>query len=407
MRTGLDIVKVSRISSILLNKRDSFYRRLFTEKEIEYIEEKAHNEKTVSGLFAAKEAVSKLLGTGIGKVSWKDIEIDHTIDYKPYIVPNEKLKNLLFELNVDSIELSISHEDEYAVAFAVGYKSRSKKAEPAIFIDDDIKKILPIRKLNSHKGTYGRVAIIGGSKGMTGAPYLASTAALKSGSGLVYCHVTEDIEDIMSIKLTEVIIRSYNNSKECLELLSNIDGIVLGPGLGSGADKKELVYEILKNYHGPIVLDADGINAIDDKNIFLDRKGLTVITPHPGEMARLLNKDVKEIQDNRIYYSKYTSEKYNVITVLKGYQTIVAYKNYLYKNTNGNPGMATAGSGDVLAGMIISFICQGIELFQACKLGAYCHGLAGDLAKGELGESGLIASDIINYIPKALKLVQS
>ena len=316
------------------------------------------------------------------------------------------MRYVLSNLNIDAIDISISHEDEYAVAIAAGFKTDANLSKQPICIDEDMKKLLPKRKLRSHKGNYGRVAIIAGSRGMTGAPYLVSTAALKSGSGLVYCMVTKDIEDIMSIKLTEVIVEGFTQSKECLELLNNIDGVVLGPGLGQGTKQKELVANVLNSFQGPIVLDADGINAIDNSEILSNRKGLTVITPHPGELARLLNKDIKEIQDNRIYYSKYTAEKYNVITVLKGYQTIVAYKDSLFKNTTGNPGMATAGSGDVLSGMIISFICQGIKPFQACKLGIYCHGLAGDLARNELGEYGLIAGDILNHIPKALKLVQ-
>mgnify|MGYP001013372107 FL=1 len=406
MRTGIDIVKISRINSILADKRDSFYKRLFTESEVEYISGKNHDSKTVSGMFATKEAVSKLLGTGIGNIGWKDIEISHDANNKPYIIINDILRYVLSNLNIDAIDISISHEDEYAVAIAAGFKTDANLSKQPICIDEDMKKLLPKRKLRSHKGNYGRVAIIAGSRGMTGAPYLVSTAALKSGSGLVYCMVTKDIEDIMSIKLTEVIVKGFTQSKECLELLNNIDGVVLGPGLGQGTKQKELVANVLNSFQGPIVLDADGINAIDNSEILSNRKGLTVITPHPGELARLLNKDIKEIQDNRIYYSKYTAEKYNVITVLKGYQTIVAYKDSLFKNTTGNPGMATAGSGDVLSGMIISFICQGIKPFQACKLGIYCHGLAGDLARNELGEYGLIAGDILNHIPKALKLVQ-
>ena len=406
MRTSIDIVKISRINSILADKRDSFYKRLFTESEVEYISGKNHDSKTVSGMFATKEAVSKLLGTGIGNIGWKDIEISHDANNKPYIIINDILRYVLSNLNIDAIDISISHEDEYAVAIAAGFKTDANLSKQPICIDEDMKKLLPKRKLRSHKGNYGRVAIIAGSRGMTGAPYLVSTAALKSGSGLVYCMVTKDIEDIMSIKLTEVIVKGFTQSKECLELLNNIDGVVLGPGLGQGTKQKELVANVLNSFQGPIVLDADGINAIDNSEILSNRKGLTVITPHPGELARLLNKDIKEIQDNRIYYSKYTAEKYNVITVLKGYQTIVAYKDSLFKNTTGNPGMATAGSGDVLSGMIISFICQGIKPFQACKLGIYCHGLAGDLARNELGEYGLIAGDILNHIPKALKLVQ-
>ena len=201
-------------------------------------------------------------------------------------------------------------------------------------------------------------------------------------------------------------IKGYNDKMECLELINSMDGLVLGPGLGQGEDIKVLIRDILTQYKGPIVLDADGINAIDDHRILSNRSGITIITPHPGELARLIDEDIKEIQEHRIFYSKYTSNKYNVIIVLKGNETIIIDDDMIYKNTTGNPGMATAGSGDVLSGMIISFICQGINPFKACKLAVYSHGLAGDMAKEEKGEYGLIASDILNNIPKALSVIQ-
>ena len=401
MTTGVDIVKIKRITDILGRNQPGFYRKVFTEREIEYIESKNNDPKTVAGIFASKEAVSKLIGTGIGYISWKDIEILHNKKNRPYISLNQKLSNMLSLLNLNSIDLSISHEDDYAIAFAVGYKGDSSFSVP-----DDIQDIITRRDSNTHKGTYGRVGIIAGSKGMTGAAYLSSIAALRSGSGLVYSIVPSDLVDIMSIKLTEVIVKGYNDKMECLELINSMDGLVLGPGLGQGEDIKGLVRDILSQYKGPIVLDADGINAIDDYRILSDRIGITVITPHPGELARLLNEDIKEIQEHRIFYSKYTSNKYNVIIVLKGNETIIIDDDMLYKNNTGNPGMATAGSGDVLAGMVISFICQGIDPFKACKLAVYSHGLAGDMAKEEKGEYGLIASDILNNIPKALNVIQ-
>ncbi|WFA09120.1 NAD(P)H-hydrate dehydratase [Tissierella sp. Yu-01] len=401
MKTGVDIVKIKRIKDILGRNQPGFYRKVFTEREIEYIESKNNDPKTVAGIFASKEAVSKLIGTGIGYISWKDIEILHNKKNRPYISLNQKLSNMLSLLNLNSIDLSISHEDDYAIAFAVGYKGDSSFSVP-----DDIQDIITRRDSNTHKGTYGRVGIIAGSTGMTGAAYLSSIAALRSGSGLVYSIVPSDLVDIMSIKLTEVIVKGYNDKMECLELINSMDGLVLGPGLGQGEDIKGLVRDILSQYKGPIVLDADGINAIDDYRILSDRTGITVITPHPGELARLLNEDIKEIQEHRIFYSKYTSNKYNVIIVLKGNETIIIDDDMLYKNNTGNPGMATAGSGDVLAGMVISFICQGIDPYKACKLAVYSHGLAGDMAKEEKGEYGLIASDILNNIPKALNVIQ-
>ena len=402
MNVGIDIVKNNRIKNILDRERDSFYRRIFSYGEIEYISMKNHDYRSVAGLFAAKEAISKLLGTGIGQIGWKDIEISHDHRNKPYLLINKKMSSKLYDLNIDSIELSISHEEEFSIAFALGYKhGRVENTIP-----EDIRSILPKRELNSHKGTFGKVGIIAGSKGMTGAPYLSSMAALRSGSGIVYSIVPEEIADLMSMKSVELIIKGYNHILELKEFISKLDGLVVGPGLGQNDDVRKLVRTILKFYDGPIVLDADGINSIDDCDILNDREGVTIITPHPGELARLLSKETKEIQDKRICYSKYSSEKYNVITVLKGYETLVTENGKSYKNMTGNPGMATAGSGDLLAGMIISFICQGVKPFEACMLATYAHGLAGDLAKIEKGEYGLIATDILNLIPEALKRIR-
>lgn len=395
--TGIDIIKVSRIKEIIDKKQDSFYKKIFTEREIEYIVSKGNDYKTVAGLFAAKEAVSKVIGTGIGKLSWKDMEILHTVSGKPYIQLSKKGQGLLNDINLNSIEITISHEEEYAIAFAIGHHKCITN------IPQEVKSLLPERQLDSHKGTYGKVGIVGGSSGMCGSVYLASTAALKCGSGLVYSIVDKELEQILSTKFIEVIVKGVKEDDEFLSFATQMDGLNIGPGFGTQKNKKGIVKTLLRSFNGPIVLDADGINCIaDEPNILMERKNPTIITPHPGELARLLGVSTMEIQNNRIYYSKYTSDKYNVIILLKGHETVVAYKDKIYINKTGNPGMATAGSGDILGGMIISFICQGISPFDSCVLGAYSHGLAGDIAKELKGEHGLIARDILENIPEAL-----
>ncbi len=400
MKVGIDIIKTERIKNILEKNKSGFYRRIFTDSEISYIENKDF--KTAAGLFAAKEAISKLLGSGIGDIAFKDIEIIHEEKGKPGVNIKGKLKEMLYLQGLNLIELSISHEEDYAIAYALGYKG-----DEEIIVPDELKGILRKRDSNTHKGDYGRVGIIGGSRGMTGAPYLASMAALRSGAGLVYNIVPDEIHDIMSIKHTEVIVKGYSNIEGCLNHIKGLDTIVLGPGMGVSEEKKELVKAILKNYKKTLVLDADGINLIDDNMVLYTREGETIITPHPGEMARLLGIDTKEIQGNRIKYSKYSSEKYNVISILKGHETICTYKGQIYLNSTGNPGMATAGSGDILSGIIAGFMAQSIEPFKASKLGVYVHGLAGDMAIQEKGEYGLIASDILECIPNAVKIVQN
>lgn len=395
--TGIDIVDNNRIKKILESRRDSFYNRVFTEGEIQYIADKNHDHKTVAGLFSVKESISKAIGTGIGKVSFKDVEIYHDNNGKPRVRYN---KTNGFLKGIETIEITISHEKDYAISFAI----INWNTEASINILPEVKGILTERKNDTHKGSYGKVGIVAGSKGMVGANYLASMAALRTGSGLVFSLVPSELFDIMSNKFIEVIVKEISDADKILDLTKGTDGLVIGPGLGIDNKKTNMVKELLLCYDNPIVLDADGINCINDNpDILKNRNGITIITPHPGELAKLLNRDIKEIQENRVFYSKYTSNKYNIITLLKGYNTIVTDGDSVYVNSTGNPGMATAGSGDLLTGIIISLICQGISPMNSGIMGAFIHGLAGDLASVEKGEYGLIATDILEYIPEAVK----
>ena len=274
-------------------------------------------------------------------------------------------------------------------------------------------KLLPKRKSDTHKGTYGRVGIIG-KQGMTGAPYLSSQAALRVGAGLVYTIVPKSLETIMCIKLTEVIVKSIEDKGkghfvkesiiEVLGTTKDMDVIAIGPGLGIDIERIYFLEEIIKSSKIPMVIDADGINCIShNPNILLNSKKDIIITPHPGEMARLLKKSIKEIQGNREYYAKYTAKKYNIYVVLKGHNTIVASPNgEIYVNNTGNPGMAAAGSGDLLTGIILGLWGQGLSSFDAAKLGVYFHGIAGDLACEDKGEYGVIATDILENIPRSM-----
>ena len=279
-------------------------------------------------------------------------------------------------------------------------------------IEDCSKHIKP-RKKNTHKGSYGKVGIVAGSFGMTGSVCMSSQSAMRSGSGLVYTIVPNSISDIVCIKLTECVIRgigednvgffSINDIPQIMKSIEDCDCIVLGPGIGTNEETKKAVDYILLNYEKPIVLDADGLNCISDHvSIFNNRKEPTVITPHPKEFERLLKNSDIRFKDRTSTAIEFSNE-YNVTTLLKGYNTVIADKNKkFYINPTGNPGMATAGSGDVLAGIIASFIGQGINPYDATCCAAFIHGLAGDLASEDKGEYGLIATDIIEKIPYAI-----
>jgi NAD(P)H-hydrate epimerase len=277
-------------------------------------------------------------------------------------------------------------------------------------------KISP-RRSDTHKGDYGRVFVLAGSVGMTGAAYLCAKAALRSGAGLVTLGIPESLNTIMASKLTCVMTHPLpetsaktlsKKAKDCiLELTEKSDVVVMGPGLSQHPDTKRLILRLLEQINKPIVLDADGINALAGNTDVLDRvKEDIVLTPHPGEMARLVGlRGAGEVQKNRLEIARgFVKARKNITLVLKGANTLVIDKNSYYINKTGNPGMATAGSGDVLTGMIGGLMGQsasgGFTNFEAAQLGVYLHGLAGYIAAKENGEISVIASDILNVLPR-------
>ncbi len=277
------------------------------------------------------------------------------------------------------------------------------------------------RKNNTHKGSYGRVLVLAGSPGLTGAAYLCSKAALRSGSGIVTLGIPESLNPVMEAKLTCVMTHPLPETKvstlskkgrtEIIKLCESHDVVALGPGLSQQPETRELILWLIKNIDRDIVIDADGLNALSDNvNVLHKIKKHVVLTPHPGEMSRLTGLgSAKNVQKERLNTAtqfvqsirKKLSDERRVILVLKGDKTIVADSGKVYVNRTGNPGMATAGTGDVLTGIIASLIGQGYDVFDASQLGVYIHGLAGDIAAKKKGERSMIASDIIEYLPDA------
>ena len=268
-----------------------------------------------------------------------------------------------------------------------------------------------------HKGQSGRVAIIAGSKGMAGAAVLSCKGALRSGAGLVKAVIPEDLLNVIQISSPETICSvqlNSNKGKLGLENIENIiseiksyDAVVIGPGIGQSESNSYLIKNIIAEFDKPILIDADGLNSIkDDKEIFKNRDNSIVITPHLGEMARLTGLDKAYIYENKIKVASEYSVANKIAVVLKSERTVIAYPDgEVYINTSGNPGMATAGSGDVLTGIIGSFLAQGIVFKDAVNVGVYIHGLSGDIMAEEIGEYGLIASDIALGSGKAIKKV--
>lgn len=400
---GVDIVEVSRIER--LSERDRFLTRIFTDVEIEYLESKSFNTHTIAGMLAAKEAVAKAFKTGISKeLVFKSIEILHSADGSPYVNElNNDIQSLLKDKNAKALEINISHDGNYAIAVAKLVFDKKEHKEYKEFSSKLLK-----RSNDSNKYDYGRVMIIGGSKGMTGSMILAGEAALRSGAGMVYLLVPEVISSLVEAKTCEEIVLSMNDDgdkhfgnfkrDDLLELIQDKSVIAIGPGLGTGDHAKKILEIVMNNFDGPILVDADAINQLA-KNPDLIKDNI-YITPHNMEFSRLSSFTLNEIEYNREESVKYFLDKYHVNIVLKGYNSIVANDKNYYVNTTGNPGMATAGSGDVLTGVIAALLARH-DNFNMFKLAVFIHGLAGDMAADKYGQTSLRAKDIIEFLPQA------
>ncbi|MCX7841742.1 MAG: NAD(P)H-hydrate dehydratase [Clostridia bacterium] len=280
---------------------------------------------------------------------------------------------------------------------------------------EQVSRLMPSRFSESNKGDYGKILIISGSTGMTGAGCLAASAALRTGAGLVYLGVPSKLSSIYDAALLEsVTVPLEDEGKGCLskdsirkilDMLGRVNVAALGPGLSVSDDIEGIVAAVIENSEIPLILDADALNAVSRDISMLGRlKSEAVITPHPGEMSRLMGISTQEVQNNRIDAALEFAMKWNVNVVLKGSRTVVALPDGSFHiNPTGNPGMATAGTGDVLAGIISSLAGQGLKPSDAAIAGVYIHGMAGDVAAAKKGEHGMIASDVVNEIPAIVK----
>ncbi len=274
--------------------------------------------------------------------------------------------------------------------------------------------VLP-RKADAHKGDFGHLMIIAGSPGKAGAAVMAARSALRSGAGLVSVAVPNGLVPILQSSVAEAMCipsvesiegtLGIGSEEELLKAAGSMTACAIGPGLSTHFETAQVVRNLVQRMTVPLVIDADGLNAFAGRpEIFLRAKAPVIITPHPGEMGRLLAISSTDVQKDRIGMASKFAAKYKVIVVLKGVGTVIAAPNgRIFVNSSGNPGMATGGTGDALTGMIGGFLAQRQPSEEAACLGVYLHGRAGDLAAQEKGESSLIAGDLIDKIPEALK----
>ena len=274
---------------------------------------------------------------------------------------------------------------------------------------ESVLSLLPDRDPWGHKGTFGKVLLLCGSKGFTGAAYLGAMGALRTGAGLVFLGVPESIYAIEAVKLNEPVVFPLPDKEgklseeaipEIMARLPQMDAALIGCGLGQSEDTLAVVKAVLEHAACPVVVDADGINVLSrHKDILRGRAYPTILTPHDGEFARIGGC----LTEDRMASAAALANDLNAIVLLKGHRTCITNGKMGYLNTTGNPGMAVGGSGDVLAGMIVSLAGQGLAPLEAAACGAWIHGAAGDICAGELGQYAMLPTDMLKALPRLLK----
>lgn len=274
-----------------------------------------------------------------------------------------------------------------------------------LLVGEELSGLLPEREPGTHKGDYGHVLLVAGSPGKAGAAILAARAAVRSGAGLVTAAVPESILNVVDLGSIESMTLPLSSLDGVLEAVEGKSVLAMGPGLGQEEKTAEAIRRIAGEVALPLVLDADGINAFAGRAADLaGRSAETVLTPHPGELGRLLGISTSEVQEDRIAAARRASVEAEAVVVLKGHRTLVATPGgEVHVNPTGNPGMASGGTGDVLTGLIAGLLAQGLGALDAARLGVYLHGLAGDLAAARTGEAALAAGDLLTYLPAAFQ----
>ena len=283
----------------------------------------------------------------------------------------------------------------------------------------DFHSLLPPRNPEAHKGEFGHLFVLAGSPGKTGAAAMVCEAALRVGTGLITLGIPESLNPILEEKLTEPMTEPLPETKEktlglsahgrILELCSRKSAMALGPGLSMNGETVKLVQKLVRSVNLPMVIDADGLSALGGK-LDLIRKSQKemILTPHPGEMARLFGMPIQEIQQNRVQVARDFAQRHGVILILKGARSLVASgEGEVFINPTGNPGMASGGMGDILTGMIGGFLAQGLPALEAAKLGVYLHGLSGDFVAHLKGQRGMAAMDLAEEAPRVLRALAS
>jgi NAD(P)H-hydrate epimerase len=403
-RIGVDAVSVDRIALAVKRSGLGFLDKVYTPAEQAYC---AGNDERLAGRWAAKEAVIKCFdGTGIC-FPRRRIEVLPG----PNGAPRVRLQG---DHRGARVEVSITHHSALAVATA--HLEMPDVVDELLPAPDAA--VLPDRPRDAHKGTFGTVVVLAGSLGFTGAAYLSATAAARTGAGLVRLLVAETIYPILAAKCTEVMATpvpevapgavGHAAYDSVLRQMAAAEAGVIGPGLGRDRSTWRLVLDLVQHVGCPLVVDADALNALADAPRSRSKLGKNrVLTPHPGEMARLTGKTVESISADRAGTARRAAKEWGAVVVLKGARTVVAHPDgRISEDPHEVPALATGGTGDVLSGVIGGLLAQGSNTYEAAVTAVYIHAAAGRRLSQRLGESGLLASDLLLEIPQVMNVLR-
>ncbi len=354
---------------------------------------------------SGKTVISADIPSGVsgdsGQVMGVAVQADYTVTFG---LP--KLGNILFPGHERCGKLYVTHISFPPVLYDAD----------ALRVEVNRPKKLPIRDRNAHKGSVGQVLFIAGAAAYFGAPYFSALSFLKAGGGYSRLAAPASVIPFIAAKGSEIVFLpqketgagsvAFENKDTLVELAAKMDMVVLGPGLSLNEETQRLVRALAREIHRPMLIDGDGITAVSgDLKVLSERKADTILTPHLGEMSRLTGLSVQEIDGNKIDILQRTSKELNAAVVLKGGRSLIGFPDgKVYVNMSGNPGMASAGSGDVLTGTVAAMFGLGLSLGDAVLKGVFIHGFAGDLAAEEKGEDGMTAQDILVHLPIAMKM---
>ena len=407
-RVGVDVAAIPRIAEAQKRFGNRFLQKFLTAQEIDYCGGSAER---WAGRWAAKEAIGKAMPTGVPRPHMRDVEILPSEDGRPHVRVAAATT-----LTGRDIDVSIAHDGHFAVAVAV---IPDLDSPPPLGegqrggLPDGFR--LPARPRDGHKGTFGTVVVLAGSQGYTGAAYLTSMGAARSGAGIVRLMVAQSIYPILAEKCTEVVVGpipeispgvvGHAALSAVLRGFTGAAAGVVGPGIGRDTSTRRLIEDLLRKVTIPLVLDADALNLLSEHRSILPKLSPDIVlTPHPAEFGRLANLETSAVQKDRRGIASRFAKSWNKVVVLKGAGTVIAAPDgRITLNPIATPALASGGTGDVLAGLIGGLMAQKLPAFEAAVTGVHLHSLAGIDLEASMGQAGVLASDLLPQIPRVME----